>query len=113
MSNLVKFPLGNLNVTARVTMQRHFVQELEALKERLIRMGSLAEQSIVESIRSFQERDALLARRVLEEDEAINLLEVEIDNNVVDILALQQPVASDLRFILAAQKINNDLERIG
>jgi phosphate transport system protein len=94
-------------------MQRHFVQELEALKERLIRMGSLAEQAIVESIRSFQERDAVLARQVLEADEAINLLEVEIDNNVVDILALQQPVASDLRFILAAQKINNDLERIG
>ena len=94
-------------------MQRHFFQELENLKERLIRMGSLAEQAIAESIRALLERDAQLARHVLDEDEAINRLEMEIDNAVVDTLALQQPVASDLRFILAAQKINNDLERIG
>ncbi len=94
-------------------MQRHFVQELESLKARLIRMGSLAEEAIAESIRAMLERDAHLAREVIEEDEAINHLEMEIDNAVVDTLALQQPVASDLRFILAAQKINNDLERIG
>lgn len=94
-------------------MQRHFVHELELLKTRLIRMGSLAEQAIAESIRAFLERDAARARKVIDEDEAINRMEMEIDNAVVDILALQQPVASDLRFILAAQKINNDLERIG
>ncbi len=94
-------------------MQRHFVQELDALKSRLIKMGSLAEQAIAESIRAFLERDAHRARNVIEADEAINRLEMEIDIAVVDILALQQPVASDLRFILAAQKINNDLERIG
>ena len=94
-------------------MQRHFIQELDALKSRLIKMGSLAEQAIAESIRAFLERDAHRARKVIEEDEAINRLEMEIDNAVVDTLALQQPVASDLRLILAAQKINNDLERIG
>jgi len=94
-------------------MQRHFVQELELLKSRLIRMGSLTEQSIAESIRAVLERDAARARKVIDEDEAINRMEMEIDNAVVDILALQQPVATDLRFILAAQKINNDLERIG
>ncbi len=94
-------------------MQRHFVQELESLKSRLIRMGSLTEQSIAESIRAVLERDAARARKVIDEDEGINRMEMEIDNAVVDILALQQPVATDLRFILAAQKINNDLERIG
>lgn len=94
-------------------MQRHFVQELESLKSRLIRMGSLTEQSIAESIRAVLERDAARARKVIDEDESINRMEMEIDNAVVDILALQQPVATDLRFILAAQKINNDLERIG
>ena len=94
-------------------MQRHFVQELELLKSRLIRMGSLTEQSIAESIRAVLDRDAARARKVIDEDEAINRMEMEIDNAVVDILALQQPVATDLRFILAAQKINNDLERIG
>ncbi|HTY01610.1 MAG TPA: phosphate signaling complex protein PhoU [Bacteroidota bacterium] len=94
-------------------MQRHFIQELDALKSRLIKMGSLAEQAIAESIRAFLERDAHRARKVIEEDEAINRLEMEIDNAVVDTLALQQPVAVDLRLILAAQKINNDLERIG
>lgn len=94
-------------------MQRHFIQELDALKSRLIKMGSLAEQAIAESIRALLERDAHRARKVIEEDEAINRLEMEIDNAVVDTLALQQPVASDLRLILAAQKINNDLERIG
>ncbi len=94
-------------------MQRHFIRELEGLKSTLIRMGSLAEDGIAESIRALVERDAALARMVIDSDEAINRLEVEIDNGVVDLLALQQPVASDLRFILAAQKINNDLERIG
>lgn len=94
-------------------MQRHFIRELEGLKSTLIRMSSLAEDAIAESIKALLQRDAALARMVIESDEAINRLEVEIDNGVVDLLALQQPVASDLRFILAAQKINNDLERIG
>lgn len=94
-------------------MQRHFVQELEELKATLIRMGSQAEQAIAESIRSLLDRNPALAQQVIAADEAINTLEVEIDNAVVDLLALQQPVAVDLRFILAAQKINNDLERIG
>ena len=94
-------------------MQRHFVMKLESLKSTLIRMSSLAEQAIAESIRALLERNPEVARRVIMEDEGINQLEVVIDNEVVDLLALQQPVATDLRLILAAQKINNDLERIG
>jgi len=94
-------------------MQRHFVQELEALKTNLIRMGSLAEQAVHDSIRAMIERDAELASGVIAKEGRINAFELENDDAVVDLLALQQPVASDLRFILSGLKINNDLERIG
>jgi phosphate transport system protein len=94
-------------------MQRHFFQELEALKSAIIKMSSLAEESLSEAIRALLERNPEVARRVMNQDELINRLEMEIDDRVVDVLALQQPVASDLRLILAAQKINKDLERIG
>jgi phosphate transport system protein len=94
-------------------MQRHFVQELDALKTNLIRMGSFAEQAIADSIRALLERRKELAQQVVSQDQQINSYEVLIDDAVVDLLALQQPVATDLRFILAASKINNDLERIG
>lgn len=94
-------------------MQRHFVQEIDGLKNNLIRMGSFAEQAIADSIRALLERDTEVARRVIEQDKQVDLFEILNDEAVVDLLALQQPVASDLRFILAASKINNDLERIG
>jgi phosphate transport system protein len=94
-------------------MQRHFLQEIESLKTDLIKMCSYAEQAIAESIRALLERKRDLARQVVDDDKRINQFEVDIDHEVVDLLALQQPVASDLRFILAASKINNDLERIG
>ena len=94
-------------------MERHFVQELENLKTQVVRMGSMVEQSVELSIKSLLERREELARQVLSQEERVNAFEIEIDNAVVDLLALQQPVASDLRFILAAMKINNDLERIG
>lgn len=94
-------------------MQRHFEQELESLKTNLIKMGSLAEEAIKAAIQSLLQHDTFLAEKVVQGDERINVLEIEIDNAITDILALQQPVAVDLRFILAAQKINNDLERIG
>ena len=94
-------------------MQRHFVEELEAVKTNLIKMGSFAEEAIALSIQALLERNAELAREIIARDERINEMEIEIDDAIVDLLALQQPVASDLRFILAAMKINNDLERIG
>lgn len=94
-------------------MQRHFVQDLEALKTNLIKMGSFAEQAIADAIRALLERRKELAQQVISQDQQINAFEILIDDSVVDLLALQQPVATDLRFILAASKINNDLERIG
>jgi phosphate transport system protein len=94
-------------------MKRHFENELQGLKTNLIKMGSLAEEAIDLAIKALNEQDAELAREVIDGDERVNELEMEIDNGIVDLLALQQPVAIDLRLILAAQKINNDLERIG
>ncbi len=94
-------------------MERHFQKELESLKTSLIKMGSVVEENIATAIRSFMEKNQDMAAKVIEADKRVDSLEIEIDNAIVDILALQQPVASDLRFILAASKINNDLERIG
>ena len=94
-------------------MQRHFVQELEALKTNIIKMGSLAEQSIAVSIRSLLDGRKDVARQVIEQDKEINTFEITINQQVVDLLALHQPVATDLRFILAAAGITTDLERIG
>src|SRR5512141_2187165 len=94
-------------------MQRHFVQELDALKRRLIKMGGIAEQAIADAITSLLQRRADLAEQTISRDPQINDLEVEIDDAVVDLLALQQPVATDLRFIVAALKINTAVERIG
>jgi phosphate transport system protein len=94
-------------------MERHFVQELEALKLDLTAMGGLVEQAIRDSIKAVLERRSDIARQVLTREDDVNTFEMRIDDAIVDLLALQQPVAGDLRFILAAMKINNDLERIG
>ncbi len=94
-------------------MKRHFEQELESLKVALIKMASMAEDVVRLSVRALLEGDEALAQKVIENDDRINSMEIEIDNAIIDLLALQQPVAVDLRLILAAQKINNDLERIG
>jgi phosphate transport system protein len=94
-------------------MERRLERELESLKTSLIKMGSVVEEVFGLAIRAVLDRKEDLAQKVIEADERINSMELEIDNAILDLLALQQPVASDLRFILAAQKINNDLERIG
>ena len=94
-------------------MERHFEKKLEGLKTSIIKMGSIVEEAINNSILSLLESNPELSKKVIEGDDRINFLEIEIDNVIVDILALQQPVAVDLRMILAAQTINTDLERIG
>jgi phosphate transport system protein len=94
-------------------MERHFQKEMESLKTALIKMGSVVEENVGTAISAVLKRDDVLAKKVIEADERVDSLEIEIDNAIIDLLALQQPVASDLRFILAALKINNDLERIG
>jgi phosphate transport system protein len=94
-------------------MDRHFQHELDSLKTILIKMGSIVEENISDALQALLDRNESLAKKVFENETRINTLELEIDNAIIDLLALQQPVASDLRFIIAAQKINNDLERIG
>src|SRR6202790_5724454 len=93
-------------------MERHFEKDLNEVKERLLWMGSLAERAVHQSVHSVLDSDEALAKRVLEEESAINELQLEIDDRVVQLLALHQLMAADLRFVLAVSRINNDLERI-
>src|SRR6202050_5252700 len=94
-------------------MERHFEKDLNELKERLLWMGSLAERAVHQSVHSVLDSDEQLAKRVLDEEDPINELQIEIDDRVVQLLALHQLMAVDLRFVLAVSRINNDLERIG
>ena len=94
-------------------MERHFEHELGELKQRLLWMGSLAEAAVHKSIQSVLESKEALAKAVLDEENAINEMQIEIDERVQRLLALQQPMAIDLRFILAISRINSELERIG
>ena len=92
---------------------RHFQAELAALKERLLEMGGLAEERVRTAVRALVERDADGLEAVVTGDEPINRLHIEIDSQAFTLLALHQPMAIDLRTIVAALKINTDLERVG
>ncbi len=92
---------------------RHFIEELEDLQGRLLEMGTLVESAIHTSILALTERSETQAQQVLGNEDRINHLEIEIDELAVRLLALQQPMAKDLRFLTAAIKINTDLERMG
>src|SRR5574342_990421 len=94
-------------------MQRHFDEELEALKQTLLAMGGLVEDQIRRVMRALIERDSDLAQEVIDRDKQVNAYDVEIDEKCVELLALHQPTAGDLRFITTAMKIVTDLERIG
>jgi len=92
---------------------RHFSVELGELHELLLQMGALVESSIRRSVQSLVERDKELAKAVMRDEPRINQMQVEIDAKTTRLLALQQPVAKDLRFLMATLKINTDLERMG
>jgi phosphate transport system protein len=94
-------------------LERHFEQDIEALKEQLLLMGGRVENSIHKSIRALERRDEGLALEVEREDLVIDHHEIDIEERCLRLLALQQPLARDLRFITASLKISNDLERIG
>jgi phosphate transport system protein len=93
--------------------ERPFDEELKVLKEKLLEMASRAEEQIATAIRGLKDREEGLACRVLEREEAINLLDIEVDEMCMRLLALRQPMATDLRFITSAMKISGDVERIG
>jgi phosphate transport system protein len=90
-----------------------FQQGLDELKEKLLVMGGLAEQAVDRAVDGFRKRDAKLFQQVFDAEESINKAEREIDELALDLLAMQQPMAVDLRFITACMKINADLERVG
>jgi phosphate transport system protein len=94
-------------------MRTRFQQGLDELREKLLRMGGLAEQAVDRACQAYVERDLKRCNMVLENETLINIAEREIDELAFDLLALQQPMAVDLRFILAVTKINSDLERVG
>jgi phosphate transport system protein len=93
-------------------MQRHFEQELQDLKEKILRMGGLVEEQVQGALRALTERDSDLARKIIANDRLVNTLDVEVDEESLRLLALQQPAARDLRFITTAMKISTELERI-
>ena len=92
---------------------RHFEEELGTLQTRLLEMGGLAEERVRAAVQGLVARELDVTERVLRGDEPINQLHVEIDERCFRLLALYQPMATDLRSIVAAVKINSDLERVG
>lgn len=94
-------------------MTKHFHNQIESLKKKILHLTAMVEQSLTEAVRSVDERDVSLAVKVIAADESIDDFEVEVEEECLKTLALYQPVASDLRFIIAVLKMNNDLERIG
>jgi phosphate transport system protein len=94
-------------------LKEHFSEQLEDLRRNLILMGGEVERQIQRSIEALTEVDAEKAAAVIANDGEIDRMEMVVEDQAVQLLALQQPVASDLRFLIAVLKINNDLERIG
>ena len=94
-------------------MGRHLQREIEGLKRNILALGAVVEDRVGMAVKAMQNRDAGLAKQVIELDSEIDDLEVEIEEECLKIIALHQPVAVDLRFIGTVIKINNELERIG
>jgi phosphate transport system protein len=94
-------------------MRTRFQQGLDDLREKLLRMGGLAEQAVERACQAYIDRDLNRCHQVLENETLINAAERDIDETAFDLMAMQQPMAVDLRFLLAVVKINADLERVG
>lgn len=94
-------------------MERHFDDSLKQLKEKLLLMSVMVEEAISKAIKAFAERQKDLAEDVIQADRNVDMLEIDIENLCIRLLALHQPQAGDLRFITSIMKINTDLERMG
>lgn len=94
-------------------ISRHFEEQLDLVKQKILRMAAMVEEAVERSVRAVLQRDARLARQVIDGDPYVDELEIEIDNASLELLALRQPMARDLRFIATALKIVKDLERVG
>jgi phosphate transport system protein len=95
-----------------MTMHRHFDDDIEAIKDMLLRMGAMIEDAISQSIRALLERDSAMAEEVIARDDEIDQMEVAIDKRTIELIAKMQPAASDLRFVATIMKITPELERI-
>ncbi len=100
-------------MTTPVELSRHFDRELGSLKQDLLRMAALAETAVGKSLGSVTNRDSDLAREVITDDITLNRMELAIEEQAFKLLALRQPVATDLRLTVAAMRIATELERIG
>jgi phosphate transport system protein len=98
--------------TGEDPMQRHFHEELELVKEKTLRLGSLVEIMVEQAVASLVDRDSRLADEVIASDRKVDILDLEIEEDCLRLLALHQPAAKDLRFITTAMKITTDLERM-
>jgi phosphate transport system protein len=94
-------------------MSLHFTRDIERLKKNLLHLGGLAEKAVLASVQSLEQRNDTLANEIIASDERINDAEVEIEEECQKILALHQPVAQDLRFLITVLKLTGELERIG
>jgi phosphate transport system protein len=94
-------------------MSIHLQRQFDRLKKSILTLGAVVEESVEKSLRSIEQRDPDLAAEVIEGDQRIDLMEVDVEEECLHTLALHQPVAFDLRFVIATLKINSDLERIG
>ena len=94
-------------------MAKHFHRELEKIKKNILTLGAMVEERVQMAIRAIENRDAVIAEQIIRTDHEINEMEMEVEEDCLKVLALHQPVAIDLRFLIAIIKINNDLERIG
>jgi phosphate transport system protein len=93
-------------------VHRHLDEELDALRTRVLRLGGEAEAALVRTMHALIERDSVAAREVLDHDDEIDQLEIEVDRQCIDIFALRQPAARDLRFVMSVAKMAPVLERI-
>lgn len=93
-------------------MERHFDDELKDLSQDILKMGIFAEEAIYKSIEALKNRDAELAKSIIENDVNIDKLELVVDEKCIDLIARHQPLAKDLRFITIGMKLNTELERI-
>jgi|ETN07SMinimDraft_1059922.scaffolds.fasta_scaffold53591_1 phosphate transport system protein len=94
-------------------MPSHLERQIERLKSEVMRLGTLAEESVQKSLRAMENRDTALAEQVIAEDRWIDELEMDLEEECLKLLALYQPMATDLRYIVSILKINSDLENIG
>ncbi|MBW1820867.1 MAG: phosphate signaling complex protein PhoU [Deltaproteobacteria bacterium] len=94
-------------------MTKHFQRELEKIKKKILSLGAMVEERVRMAIQAIEEFDGEIAKKIILSDHEIDEMEVEVEEECLKVMALHQPVAVDLRFLVAVIKINNDLERIG